>query len=313
MDNSYYSRQEVIDLLKIGEKTYQNYLDKGILKPYKPSEESKKFYFKKDDIDSIFKPAISTKTIAIANQKGGVGKTTLTHNIGDGLASRQYKTLLIDIDPQSNLSSVVGVDRNIDPDRTIYTIFDKEINTRIAQDILHKVNDYLYIAPSHLLISGVEKLNTLDSYFKLKKFISLVYNNFDFIVIDCPPSLGTLTTNAFMATEYVLIPVEPDFYSPLGTVQLFKAINEAKEYNPILKILGAVINKKDERTSISKDITTQLKDDLKTFVFESMVNLNTKIKEAPFKHQSVLEYSKSSQGASDIRDLIGETLEKIKG
>jgi|GEM_PF-335839 len=303
------SKQEVLDLLKLDERTYHLYISKGILKPYRPTEESRKFLFKKEDIESVFKPTVTTKVVSMVNQKGGVGKTTFTYNIGVGLSLREYNVLLIDMDPQCNLSIGLGLNTDIDVGKTAAAIFeDKEYQ---AKDIIHKLSNYLDLVPASIVLDGVDKKSDLNDYFKLKKFVQRIFKDYDFIFIDCRPSLGTLTMNGLIGAEYVLIPVEPDFYSPLGMKQLIRTINESKEFNPILKTLGAVINKKDERTNISKDVTNNLKENLGDVIFSNEINMNTKIKEAPFYNKSILEYDKSSVGANDYRNLIEEFLAKI--
>ena len=231
----FFTRQEVMDLLKLDQRTYHLYINKGILKPYRSSPKSKKFLFKRAEIEQVFKPTITTKIISVINQKGGVGKTTLTHNIGFGFSSRGYKTLLIDSDPQENLSRGLGMPKDMEPEKTLVAIFDKyKKNDAGLEEIVHQLGENLFLIPSSIILSGVETESDINIYFRLKTYIQHIYMDYDFIIIDCPPSLGTLTTNALIASEYVLIPICPDFYSPLGTEQLMKKINETKEYNPSL-------------------------------------------------------------------------------
>lgn len=306
------SKSEVLDLLKLDERTYHLYISKGILKPYRPTEESKKFLFKKKEIEEVFKPTVTTKIVSFVNQKGGVGKTTFTLNLGVGLSLRQYRVLLIDMDSQGNLTAALGLkEDSIAVENSAVMIFEEKEYQ--AKDIITQINDNLHLVPASIVLDAVDKKSDLNDYFKLKKFVQRVFKNYDFIFIDCRPSLGTLTMNGLIGSEYILIPVEPDFYSPLGMKQLIKTINESKEFNPILKILGAVINKKDERTNVAKDVTEDLKKALGDIIFNTEINLNTKIKEAPFFSKSVLEYDKSSVGANDYRNLIEEFLSKIKG
>jgi len=310
--NEYMTREELFEFLGLNEATYRKYLTDGILKPFKLSESAKKFYFKRDEVEALFKPYLKSKRIAIVNQKGGVGKTTLTYNTLITLANRGYKVLGVDLDPQSNLTKAfLGQDVEIERDRSALIIFEREKKDIREEYIISRARKNIDIIGANILLTGVETINSIDIWFKLKKYLDYISETYDFIIIDCPPSLGILVTNAFLAVEYVIIPMCPDFYSPLGTEQLTKKLKEMLEFNKFLKLLGIVINQKSHN-NISLEIAQQLKERFGEMIFKTEITQNVKIKESPFFTKSVIEYDKSSQGAEDFRNFVEELIKKLK-
>ena len=216
--NEYMTREEIFKFLGLNEATYRKYLNDGILKPFKLTDSAKKFYFKRDEVEALFKPYLKSKRIAIVNQKGGVGKTTLTYNTLITLANRGYKVLGVDLDPQANLTKAfLGQDVEVERDKSALIIFEREKKDIREEYLISRARKDIDIIPSNILLTDVETINSFDIWFKLKKYLDYISESYDFIIIDCPPSLGILVTNAFLAVEYVIVPMCPDFYSPLGT------------------------------------------------------------------------------------------------
>ncbi|MCU0471348.1 MAG: AAA family ATPase [Arcicella sp.] len=241
------------------------------------------------------------KVIAISNHKGGVGKTTSTVNIGAGIAMKGKKVLLIDLDPQANLTQCLGI---IDPEETIYGALRGEYDIPIV-----KANENLFVTPSTLDLASVEmELSTkIAREIILKKMVEKVAHNFDFIFIDCPPSLGLITVNAFAAANEIFIPLQAQFLALHGLDKLTDIIALVKEnLNPELKVGGVFITQYDSRKILNRDIAESVSDYFNGNIFTTFIRDNVALAEAPIHGIDIFRYDPKSNGAKDYNSLINE-------
>ncbi|WP_035587705.1 ParA family protein [Hippea jasoniae] len=244
------------------------------------------------------------KTIAITNQKGGVGKTTTAINLGASLAVLGKKVLIIDMDPQANATSGLGISKDI-------CIYHALIGKRTLKSLITQTEtDNLYLVPSNISLIGaeVELVNQPHKEKILKQLLKDV-KDFDYVLIDCPPSLGFLTVNALVAADSVLVPVQCEYYAMEGLAQLLHTINLVKKtFNPLLKIEGILLTMHDKRNNLSKQVEMELKRHFPKYIFKTLIPRNVRLSEAPSFGKSVIAYDLKCPGSQSYLSLAKEVL-----
>ena len=257
------------------------------------------------------------KIVSIANQKGGVGKTTTSINLSTILAKKGKKVLMIDADPQGNASSGVGIDR----DEIDLSVYDILINDSTLEKVVKKTNvKNLDICPSNINLAGaeVELVSMMSREHRLKEKIDVIKNNYDYIIIDCPPSLGLITLNAFTASDSVLIPVQCEYYALEGLGQLLNTISLVKKHlNKDIEIEGALLTMYDIRTNLSNQVVKEVKKYFNDKVYKNVIPRNVKLSEAPSYGMPISIYDPRSKGAKSYEKFVREFLKNnendIKG
>ena len=250
------------------------------------------------------------RIIAIANQKGGVGKTTTPINLSAAMAASGKKILVIDTDPQGNTTSGFGIEKN-DLENTIYELMLSECS--IKECILNDVIDGVSIIPSNVNLAAAEiELIGIDKKeFILKREVEWIKDSYDYIIIDCPPSLNLLTLNAMTTADSVLVPIQCEYYALEGLSQLIHTINLVKErLNPDLDMEGVVFTMYDSRTNLSSQVVENVKSHLNQRVFETVIPRNIRLAEAPSYGMPINMYDAKSAGAEAYMSLAGEILNR---
>ena len=250
------------------------------------------------------------RIIAIANQKGGVGKTTTAINLSACLVEKGKKVLSIDMDPQGNMTSGLGVSK----DEVEKTVYDLIIGEAEIEDIIcREVSENLDILPTNIDLSAaeIELIGIDDKEYIIKKEVEKIRDNYDFIIIDCPPSLSMLTINAMTTADSVLVPIQCEYYALEGLSQLIHTIELVKErLNPVLSIEGVVFTMYDARTNLSLQVVENVKDNLNQNIYKTIIPRNIRLAEAPSYGMPINQYDSKSAGAESYRLLADEVINK---
>lgn len=242
--------------------------------------------------------------ISILNHKGGTGKTTTTLNLGKAFEILGKEVLLVDLDPQSNLSQSLGIEEE---DHTITQLFKQTID----ELPIHELSDHFHIVPASLDLSAVEPTlySNINSYFHLKGYLERVRKRYDYILIDCPPSLGVLTQNALIASDKVIVTVQPQYLSLKGLDTVYGLVHSiSKRLNPEISILGLVITQSNN-TRLSKDTIELLNKSFQQKVYQSVIRQSVALAEASTYQKDIFSYSPQSNGAIDYMNLAKEILQ----
>ena len=250
------------------------------------------------------------RIIAVANQKGGVGKTTTAINLSACLAAKGQKVLAIDMDPQGNMSSGLGIDK----DNVDYTVYDLLIGEATMDQVLCKeAIEHLDIIPANIDLSGaeIELLDTENKEYILRDEVLKIRGNYDYVIIDCPPSLSMLTINAMTTADTVLVPIQCEYYALEGLSQLIKTIELVKErLNENLEMEGVVFTMYDARTNLSLQVVENVKDNLDQTIYKTIIPRNIRLAEAPSHGLPINLYDPRSTGAESYMLLADEVIHK---
>ena len=249
------------------------------------------------------------KVVSVANQKGGVGKTTTSVNLSTILAKKGKKVLLIDADPQGNATSGLGIDKDVN-----FSIYDVLVNdVEIENTLIQTKVKNLDICPSNINLAGaeVELVSMMSREHRLKEKVNSQKDNYDYIIIDCPPSLGLITLNAFTASDSVLIPVQCEYYALEGLGQLINTINLVKKHlNKDLSIEGALLTMFDIRTNLSNQVVKEVNKYFENKVYKTVIPRNVKLSEAPSYGMPISVYDPKSKGAKSYDKFVKEFIKK---
>ena len=257
-------------------------------------------------------PASMTVILTIANQKGGVGKTTTAINLAAAIAQRKKKTLLIDLDPQAN--STIAFFDSADVQGSMFDVLG-EHRAEMASVIKPTKDPLLSLAPSRLALAKLEQQlsGQFDAPYKLKDALASVRKEFDYVVIDTPPALGILTVNAMVASTHLLVPIQAAYFAIEGTDALLETYERIRARpNPALKVLGVVITLFDKRTNISRDTHEQIRSVFGSVLFKTRIGKNVRLEESPAYKETILTFAPKSPGALEYRKLALEVIQRVQ-
>ncbi len=252
---------------------------------------------------------IMSKIISVANQKGGVGKTTTTVNISASIASKNKRVLLIDLDPQGNATSGVGIEKTA-LSSSIYDLICSDVEK--IEDVIIKTDfENLDILPSTIALAGaeIELVEIENRMFKIKDILFNIKDNYDYVLIDCPPSLGLITLNALVASDSLLVPIQCEFFALEGLSQLITTIRMVKKlYNSNLKLEGVLLTMYDGRLNLTTQVANEIKKYFPDKVFKTVIPRNVRLSEAPSFGQPILYFDRVSKGAKAYLELADEMI-----
>ncbi len=261
---------------------------------------------------------MTARVIGVVNQKGGVGKTTTTVNLGAALSQKGSKVLLIDIDAQANLTTHLGFGPDANPEASTdaadgpeFTIYDVLKGTKRIKDIVIRRNQTLEIVPSSLLLSAadLELGGVVGRELLLRRAVESIRKEYDFILIDCPPALGLLSLNALAAVDEVIVPVQSEYLALQGVRQLLDTIDQVRSiYNPTLAVGGVLICLHDSRKRLARAVSDTIRNYFGDLVFNTVLRTNVALAEAPASGQTIFEYAPKSSGAEDYMALAEEII-----
>lgn len=248
------------------------------------------------------------KIMAVVNQKGGVGKTTTTVNLSACLAKLNHKVLLVDIDPQGNASSGVGIDKST-LDRCVYDLL---VHDEPVKNVRVKTStEHMDIIPATIDLAGaeIELVSAMSREFRLKTALQEIRDEYDYILIDCPPSLGLLTVNALAASDFIFVPIQCEYFALEGLGQLMRTIQIVQKHlNPKLEINGVVLTMFDARTNLAQQVIEEVKNHFQNKVYNTIIPRNVRLSEAPSFGEPIITYDPSSKGAQAYMNLAREVI-----
>jgi chromosome partitioning protein len=248
--------------------------------------------------------------VSIANQKGGVGKTTTAINLAAALAMRGKRTLLVDMDPQSNSSMSYLDVRRIE--RSLYDVL-SDSSCAISEVIVASTFKNLWVAPARIALAKLEGklVGEMDAHFRLKDRLEPVRGDYEFMVIDCPPTLGLLTANALVASSHLLVPIQSSYFALEGTDDLLETVEKVRaRANPDLRLLGVLITMHDRRTAIARDIRNQIRTVFGDRVFTTVISKSVRLEESPAYKEPIFTFAPESSGATEYYRLCEEVIDR---
>jgi chromosome partitioning protein len=248
--------------------------------------------------------------VSIANQKGGVGKTTTAINLAAALAMRGRRTLLIDMDPQSNSSMSYLDIRTVE--RSVYDVL-SDAQCALSDVIVDSNLRNLQVAPARIALAKLEAklVGEMDAHFRLKDRLDPIRDNYEFVVIDCPPTLGLLTANALVASSHLLVPIQSSYFALEGTDDLLETVEKVRaRANPDLRLLGVLITMHDRRTAIARDIRNQIRAVFGDLVFSTVISKSVRLEESPAYKESIFTFAPESSGATEYYRLCEEVIDR---